>query len=333
MNLVLGVDGGGSKTHAVVADDEGRLLGFATNGPSNWETVGLRGAADSLRDAAVKALSPTGRGVRDLKAAAFGLAGVDWPSDVPRVNGVIDQLELGCDHVLENDSMVALRAGTRDRHGVVLVAGTGAVAAGVNRAGKTFRTLGQGVILGDVGSASDVSDAAVRAVADAYLGRGPETTLTELLCTLAGCRSAAEFLEQFSRGIEPPRAAAPTVLRAAEAGDAVALRIVRWAGSSLGDTAVVVARNLEMLDDEFDTVLSGGLFRGASALLEAAVLEAVRPHAKGARLVRLDPPPVLGAVLMALEQYGVELDIDQRRSLEAQVTAAVRRPPGAAMPG
>ena len=58
MNLVLGVDGGGSKTHAAVADDEGRLLGFATNGPSNWETVGLRGAADSLRDAAVKALSP-----------------------------------------------------------------------------------------------------------------------------------------------------------------------------------------------------------------------------------------------------------------------------------
>jgi hypothetical protein len=79
-------------------------------------------------------------------------------------------------------------------------------------------------------------------------------------------------------------------------------------------------------------VLSGGLFRGGSALLEAAVLEAVRPHAKGARLVRLDPPPVLGAVLMALEQYGVELDIDQRRVLEAQVTAAVRRPPGAAMP-
>ena len=156
MNLVLGVDGGGSKTHAVVADDEGNFRGFATNGPSNWETVGLRGAADSLRDATVKALAPTGKGVRDLKAAAFGLAGVDWESDFPRVNGVIDQLELGCDHVLVNDSMVALRAGTRDQHGVVLVAGTGAVAAGVNRAGETFRTLGQGMMLGDVGSASDV---------------------------------------------------------------------------------------------------------------------------------------------------------------------------------
>jgi N-acetylglucosamine kinase-like BadF-type ATPase len=331
VNLVLGVDGGGSKTHAVVADDEGTLLGFATNGPSNWETVGLRGAADSLRDASAKALAPTGRSARDLKAAAFGLAGVDWPSDVPRVEGVIAQLELGCDHSLVNDSIVALRAGTRDAHGVVLVAGTGAVAAGVNRRGETFRTLGQGVMLGDVGSASDVSDAAVRAVADAYLGRGPETSLTELLCTLAGCRSAAEFLEQYSRGIEPPRTAAPTVLRAAEAGDAVALEIVRWAGTALGETAVVIARRLDMLDDEFDTVLSGGLFRGASQQLELAVLEALAPHAPGARLVRLDPPPVVGAVIMALEQFGIELELEQRRVLEAQVTAAVRRPPGAAI--
>ncbi len=331
MNLVLGVDGGGSKTHAVVTDDEGTLRGFATNGPSNWETVGLRGAGDSIRDAAVRALAPTGKGLRDLKSAAFGLAGVDWPSDIPRMNGVIDGLGLGCDHELVNDSMVALRAGTSSRHGIVLIAGTGAVAAGVNRAGESFRTLGQGMMLGDVGSASDVSDAAVRAVADAYLGRGPETSLTELLCSLAGCRSAEEFLEQYSRGIEPPRTAAPTVLRAAEAGDAVALRIVRWAGSALGGTAVLVARRLDMLDDEFDTVLAGGLFRGSSALLEAAVLEAVKPHAPGAHLVRLDPPPVVGAVLMALEQYGVELDLDQRRALDAQVTAAVRRPPGAAI--
>ncbi len=331
MSLVLGIDGGGSKTHAVVTDDEGNLMGFATNGPSNWETVGLRGAADSLNDAVSKALAPTGKGMRDLKAAAFGLAGVDWPSDVPRMNGVIAQLGLGCDHELVNDSIVALRAGTSDRHGVVLVAGTGAVAAGVNRAGDAFRTLGQGVMLGDVGSASDVSDAAVRAVADAYVGRGPQTSLTELLCSLAGCHSAEEFLEQYSRGIEPPRTAAPTVLRAAEAGDAVAVRIVRWAGSSLGETAVVIARRLDMLADEFDVVLAGGLFRGASTLLEQAVQDALGPHVPGARLVRLEPPPVVGAVLMALEQYGVELTPAQRRSLDAQVTAAVRRPAGAAI--
>ena len=121
------------------------------------------------------------------------------------------------------------------------------------------------------------------------------------------------------------------MLRPAERGDAVALRIVRWAGSSLGETAVVVARRLEMLDDEFDLVLSGGLFRGGSALLEqAAVLEAL-DRTPAAPSGALEPPPVVGAVLMALEQYGVELDVDARRTLEAEVTAAVRRPPGAAM--
>ncbi len=69
MSIVLGVDGGGSKTHAAVVDDDGALLGFATGGPSNWETVGLRGAADSLRDAAEKA---PGAGQEDAARPEIG---------------------------------------------------------------------------------------------------------------------------------------------------------------------------------------------------------------------------------------------------------------------
>ncbi len=230
--------------------------------------------------------------------------------------------------MLVNDSIVALRAGTRDRHGIVLVAGTGAVAAGINRAGETFRTLGQGMTLGDVGSATDVSDAAVTAVSNAYLGRGPQTALTELLCSLAGCRSAAELLEQYSRGIEPPRTAAPTVLRAAEAGDEVAIGIVDWAGSNLGETAALIARRLNMSAESFDVVLSGGLFRGDSRRLEGALAAPLHAVAPGARLVRLEPPPVFGAALMALEGYGVELDDRARASLAGELSAAVRRPPG-----
>ena len=97
-----------------------------------------------------------------------------------------------------------------DGYGIVLVAGTGAVAAGRNRAGKTFRTLGQGPILGDEGAASDVSDDAVRAVANAYTGRGPATALTEELCTLAGCRSSAE---RAAGAVQPRRPGAATPRR------------------------------------------------------------------------------------------------------------------------
>ncbi|MGH3074425.1 MAG: BadF/BadG/BcrA/BcrD ATPase family protein, partial [Gaiellales bacterium] len=78
MTLVLGIDGGGTKTHAVIADAEGAVRGFATSGPANWEVVGLRGAGESLREATRRALQAAGAEAGDLRAAALGLAGIDW---------------------------------------------------------------------------------------------------------------------------------------------------------------------------------------------------------------------------------------------------------------
>lgn len=327
MTLVVGVDGGGTKTHAVVADETGAMLGFATHGPSNWESVGLRGAADALREAIANALEQAGASSSDLAGAAFGLAGVDWESDLPRMRGVIDQLRLPCPYELVNDSFVALRAGTEASYGVVLVAGTGSVAAGRNREGRVFRTLGEGPILGDVGAASDVSDAAVRAVADAYTGRGPATVLTAELCDLTGCGSAAEFLEWYSRGLEQLRDGAAAVVRAADGGDRVAQGIMRWAGTALGGSAALVARQLDMLGGEFDVVLSGGLFRAGSAMLTDSLTGVLHPVAPHARLVHLDPPPVVGAVLMAFDTGGLPLGTDCRRRLEEAAKAAVVQRP------
>ena len=327
MTLVVGVDGGGTKTHALVADETGAMLGFATHGPSNWESVGLRGAADALREAIANALEQAGASSSDLTGAAFGLAGIDWGSDLPRMRGVIDQLRLPCSYELVNDSFVALRAGTDASYGVVLVAGTGAVAAGRNREGRVFRTLGEGPILGDVGAASDVSDAAVRAVADAYTGRGPATVLTDELCTLTGCGTAAEFLEWYSRGVEQLRNGASAVVRAADDGDPVAQGIMRWAGTALGGSAALVARQLDMLAHEFEVVLSGGLFRAGSAILSDSLTGVLNPVAPYARLVHLDPPPVVGAVLMAFDTAGMSLRPDCRRRLEeAAKVAVVQRP-------
>jgi N-acetylglucosamine kinase-like BadF-type ATPase len=327
VTLVVGVDGGGTKTHAVVADETGAMLGFATHGPSNWESVGLRGAADALREAIANALEQAGASSSDLAGAAFGLAGVDWGSDIPRMRGVIDQLRLPCPYELVNDSFVALRAGTDASHGVVLVAGTGAVAAGRNREGRIFRTLGEGPILGDVGAASDVSDAAVRAVADAYTGRGPATVLTDELCRLTGCGSAEEFLEWYSRGVEQLRNGAAAVVRAADDGDPVAQGILRWAGTALGGSAALVARQLDMLSDEFEVVLSGGLFRAGSAMLTDSLTSVLHPVAPRVRLVHLDPPPVVGAVLMAFDTGGVALGTGCRRRLEDSAKAAVVQRP------
>ena len=146
----------------------------------------------------------------------FGLAGVDWPSDVPRLERAFEPIGLGVPPAIVNDSFIALRAGVRAPWGVVVIAGTGIVAAGRNSAGETFRTLGLGRLLGDEGSATDVGEEALRAVARAYVGRGPATALCEGLCELMGAATVAQLLEEYSRGGERESNAAPVVLRHAE---------------------------------------------------------------------------------------------------------------------
>ena len=300
MTIVLGVDGGGSKTHLAICDQTGVVLGAATSGPSNWETVGLRGASDAIGDAIDKALSASGVRRDQIEAAVFGLAGVDWPSDIERLETALEPLRLECPSTIMNDSYIALRAGARAPWGVVVIAGTGTVVAGRSRGGETFRTLGLGRLLGDDGSASDVSEQVIRAVARAYVGRSPATSLSDGLLKLTGADTVAQMLEEYSRGGEGELNAAPLALEHAAHGDAVAIGVIEWAAAELGGAAATVARRLDMEDGPYELVLSGGLFRGGGELLETLISRSVPT----ALLTRLEAPPVTGAVLMALEAVG-----------------------------
>ncbi len=329
MTIVLGVDGGGTKTHALVVDSDGRVLGASVNGPSNWEVVGIGGAGAALRVAAMGALDAAGLTPDQVKASAFGLAGVDWPSDVGRLAFAIDPLGLGGPRSVVNDSFVALRAGASLSWGVVVIAGTGSVAAGRNRAGETYRTLGLGSLYGDFGSANDVSVESIRAIADAYTGRGPATQLVDLMCTHLGCGTIDEVLERVSRQEHGGRIEdeienfAPVVIRAANASDLVARDILERAGAGLGESAKLVIRKLGMADIEFEVVLSGGLVTGASRFVSDPFEVAVRKTAPRARFVHLDVPPAVGAALMALELAGAEPSSEIRSRMRREAKAAL----------
>jgi N-acetylglucosamine kinase-like BadF-type ATPase len=301
---VLGVDGGGSKTHALVADEHGEVLGFASSGRSNWEDIGLEAAGSALAGAIGGALAAAGVAPGDLAASAFGLAGLDWDADRPALGAVLDPLGLGGPRRLDNDSFIALRAGTGRPYGVVVIAGTGHVAAGRDPAGRTFRTFGLGPMYGDFGSATDVAEEAVRAVADAWTGRGPATSLSRLLPPLAGCDTPEELLQRLSRELVALPEAAPLVLRQAEAGDPACRAIVLQAGAALGDAAAVVARRLDLQHETFEVVLAGGLFAGRNRLLETTLADTLHRVAPRAAPVHLTCQPVVGAALEALELAG-----------------------------
>jgi len=82
--ILLGVDVGGSKTHAVLADEHGRVLGVGLAGGGNWEGVGLDRARAAWAAAIAAALEQAGVTSAEISAGGFGLAGLDWPSDEAR---------------------------------------------------------------------------------------------------------------------------------------------------------------------------------------------------------------------------------------------------------
>jgi N-acetylglucosamine kinase-like BadF-type ATPase len=317
VRLVLGVDGGGSKTHALVADERGEVIGFASSGRSNWEDTGLEAAGAALTEAVTGALASARVEPAALAASAFGLAGLDWDSDRPILGALLDPLGLGGPRRLDNDSLIALRAGTSRPVGVVVIAGTGHVAAGRNAAGRTFRTFGLGPMYGDFGSATDVAEEAVRAVADAWTGRGPQTTLSRLLPPLAGCASPEQLLQGLSRGLVPLPASAPLVLQEAETGDAACRAIVLRAGVALGESAAVVARRLGLRHESFETVMAGGLFSSRNQLLETTLADILHQVAPRATPVHLTCKPVVGAAVEALDLAGVHPGPEVRDRLVA----------------
>jgi N-acetylglucosamine kinase-like BadF-type ATPase len=327
LTAVLGVDGGGTKTHAVVADETGQVLGVAIRGPSNWEEVGLPRAADALDRTVTMALAEAFVQPQDLAACVFGLAGVDWESDQLRIETILRPLQLGGHVDIMNDAYVALRTGTSRSFGVAVIAGTGSVVAGRNPEGETFRTLGLGAYFGDYGGGSDISESALTAVCEAHLGKGPQTALSDVMCAHEHVRSIPELLELVSREQDDLPYVASEVMEVAESGDEVARQIVERSGRELGRNAALVARQLGMQDTEFELVLAGGLFQTKTRLLVDPLFAAAREGAHRARVVRVSMPPVVGAVAMAMERADLPVDARVMGRIAAGMNEPLRAAP------
>jgi len=302
----LGVDIGGTKSHALVADETGHALGWGTGGPGNWELVGYDGLAATLKAITDEALRMAAVGKLRLAGAGLGIAGYDWPSQAEAHHQAIATLELTAPYEFVNDTTIGLIAGATQGWGVAVVSGTGCNCRGRNPQGREGRVVGCGEHFGEYGGAGELVGKALQAVALAWTRRGPATRLTEAFVALTGAADAADLLEGLSMyRYRLSAEAAPRVFQVAAEGDGVARGLIRWAGRELGSLAVGVIRQLDIEQLEFEVVLIGSMFKGSAALAEA-LAETVHSVAPGARLVRLTAPPVIGGVLLAMAQAGLD---------------------------
>lgn len=306
MPYFLGVDTGASKSHALIANEHGRALSFGQGGPGNWEGVGWRGTRAVLNEIIGQAVARARIERAEIAAAGFGLAGYDWLEDrQPHLDIIRDLLPAATPFELVNDAFLGLLAGTAAGWGVVVAAGTSCNCCGRNARGDVGRIVGSSSF-GEYAGAGELVWWAVQAVARAWSQRGSVTRLSGALVKAAGAADVTDLLAGLMRGRYTLSADnAPLVFAAAAEGDSVALELVRRAGRELGGLAVGVSRQIGVTGLPFDVVLSGSFYNGSPLVQEtmAATIHSVAPRA---RLVRLAAPPVVGGVLLGMEQVGVQ---------------------------
>jgi N-acetylglucosamine kinase-like BadF-type ATPase len=316
MSYYLGVDIGGSKSHAILADAAGRVVGFGHTGAGNHEVVGYDGLAAALQEVTGQTLSAAGLQRGDIAGAGFGVAGYDWPCERQPTLDAIATLDLRAPMEAVNDTIIGLLAGAEQGWGVALVAGTSNNCRGWDRSGREGRVLGNGEAFGENGGAYEIVMKAVQAVGMDWTRRGPPTALSPAFVDLVGARDLADLLEGLSQDIYSITASAsPLVFQVAAAGDAVAQSVVRWAGEELASLVLGVVRQLNLQPVPFDVVQVGSTFRGGPLLLQP-LYTAVRAEAPHARFVPLTTPPVVGAVLLAMRTAGLD-DTAVRKQLIA----------------
>jgi N-acetylglucosamine kinase-like BadF-type ATPase len=305
MRYLLGVDVGGSKTHALIADESGCAVGFGLAGTGNYQGVGYDGFRSSLKESLRQALRQAGIQADQISGAGFGIGGYDWPSQLPAHQNVIASLGLTCPIEVVNDAVIGLVAGTSEGWGIAIVGGTGCNCRGRDRRGREGRVTGEGERFGEWGGGHQIVDRAIQAVSHEWSRRGPDTELSTMFLQMTGAKNLDDFIEGIDLGTYQPNARwAEAVFRVGYAGDPVARQVVTWAGHELGELACAVIHQLDLQEEVVQVVQIGGLFDGGP-LYADAVHETILRLAPRAQFVRLTVPPVIGGVLLGANAAGI----------------------------
>ena len=301
--LFLGIDGGGTKTHAVLIDEFEEIAGEGISGASNPLRVGIERAVSNIFKATENACDAAGRSRADIVAIECGLAGVRR-EDLRRSvhQRISENYRINAVEVV-TDAEIALYGVNSGKAALVVVAGTGSVCLGRNDKGETAIAGGWGPLAGDEGGGAGIARRALQAVAKAVDGRGNSTILS---------RYATEYFrtstpEDVMVAIYTPQTDnakiagfARFVVKAAKEKDKIALEILREGGAELGIAATAVIKKLKLQKKTLPVGFVGSIFR-AGKLITDSLIETVHRTAPHAFLVEPKLSPAQAAAKMAVE--------------------------------
>jgi N-acetylglucosamine kinase-like BadF-type ATPase len=304
---VIGLDGGGTKTTAQIADLQGVVLAETQGGPSNFQIVGLEESARIVLDLIETCCHSVGCSVSEIDSVVAGLAGAGRKEDQRRIcdevqNAAQNRGVYLREFRIESDARIALEGAFRGEPGIVLIGGTGSIAFAKDFKGKIQRVGGWGRLIGDEGGGYEIGRQGVRAVARMMDGRGGNTLISRLAASRLGWRTEVDIIRAVYTESLELSAVAPLVLEAAEHKDRIAAGIIARAADELLEIVRTMLNKMKLK--------GSGLRKKIPLAFVGGLLDSENVYSKRVRiLIHRNLPvitvgrplerPVRGAVLLA----------------------------------
>jgi glucosamine kinase len=308
MPLLVGVDGGGTRTRVILADGTGAVLARSEGGASALRPGHEAEAADVIQSLITAVLEMAERSGTRPAVCVVGVAGAGQERPAQALWSALASRRVADDVAVLADAVIALEDAFGDNAGVLLVAGTGSVAFSRGPDGRLERCGGWGPAVGDEGSAAWLGRRAVGAVAASTDGREPETALAGALLTALELEAMDEVIPWASRAVPADFAAlAPVVMQVAAAGDLRANALVSFCVEELVLHVRTLARRC--FQDERSAIpvaLSGGLL-GRGSLVRKRLEQRLKSAVPGATVRSEEVDATRGAIRRARRLLGVEL--------------------------
>lgn len=310
---VLGIDAGGTKTHAAIGDAEGHILAEGFGGAANYQCCGIEVTRMSLEKSIEEALKNINDSLdgdaplvtmSDIKYAVLGMSGADEEEDMVVLNRLAGELLGSVPFEVMHDAWIGLRAAVTDNIGIVSICGTGAGHVGRNGRGEQDHLRNLDYSTGNYGGGGQLVEDALHRAFRSEEGTGSRTSLETVLPAIFGVSDMQGICKiiRHDEMTKQQRYQIPiAVFDEAGKGDVVCRSMLDYMGQQEGEYAAGLIRRLHMEQESVPMVLIGSLFRTENPILVDAYMRAVHVCAPAAYPVILKEAPVMGAVKLAAD--------------------------------
>ncbi|OXS70368.1 hypothetical protein B1B04_18225 [Lysinibacillus sp. KCTC 33748] len=310
---VLAIDGGGTKTSAVICDELGNIYAKVVTTRSNPTAMDVQYFQSTIHNILQNLQQQDSQVFAAIDSCFAGMAGVKELQAEKVVETIVRQYVPKTTNVfVDNDALIALYAGTLGQAGIVQIAGTGAITMGYDHEHHFHRVGGWGYLFDDEGSGYDLGVQVLKAIFQSYDGRGDSTALTDVVLRYFSVETVPQLIECIYGEEHPRTVIAPLskyIFEVAEKGDRVATKIIEDACKNYYVAIKACYSHMAWKEGEVPVVLVGGVFKNEAYFLQGLQQFA---QADGIPLKFMAPvlQPIGGAVIAAFKQINVQPGAD-----------------------